>query len=237
MKEFFLKWAYHWKVLVDDPVYRASFLAGGILLFGAYIVNDLANAYGDARTYTSVGDIIIDNLPVVNLEFLYTWGMYFLIGLIVFCPLFLKPEMAPFAMKTMAVMMYLRSGFILLTNFGPPVGFFYESAKVGGHVLSDFLFRNDLFFSGHVAYPFLAFLIFREIRWASWIFLLGALVQSVTVLFMHVHYSIDVFAAYFIAYGLYKFSEYVFARLNLRFKNRLKMYGLDVINKFKEWKQ
>lgn len=237
MRKFFSKWVHHWKVLLDDPVYRASCLVAMLFLIGAYVVNDLANAYGDAQTYISVGDIIIDNIPVVDLEIFYTWGMYFLIAAIVFYPLFVVPERAPFTIKTMAVMMYLRSGFILLTNLGPPVGFFYEGAIVGGDVLSDFLFRNDLFFSGHAAYPFLAFWIFRDLKWAGWIFLIGTLLGSVTVLFMHVHYSIDVFAAYFIAYGVYKFSEYVFAPLNLRFKNRLKLYGWDVINRLKEWKQ
>lgn len=237
MKGFFLKWAHHCKILFGDSVYCASFVGGAMLLLISNAVNQLATVYNDSWVYISATDILIDSLPVVNMEFLYTWGMYFLTGLIIFCAIFLRLEMAPFTMKTVAVLMFLRSGFILLTNIGPPLGFIYEGAKVGGNVLSDFLFRNDLFFSGHVAYPFLAFWIFRDIKWASWIFLIGTIVQSVTVLFMHVHYSIDVFAAYFVTYGVYKFSEYVFARLNLRFKNRLKMYGLDVINKFKEWKQ
>ena len=45
------------------------------------------------------------------------------------------------------------------------------------------------------------------------------------MLLMHVHYSIDVFAAFFIAYGVYAFSDKVFNNLNIRFNRKIRVHG------------
>ena len=55
--------------------------------------------------------------------------------------------------------------------------------------------------------------------------LIGSLIMGVTVLLMHVHYSIDVFSAFFISYGVYTFSNMIFNQLNVRFKKILEKYG------------
>ena len=55
--------------------------------------------------------------------------------------------------------------------------------------------------------------------------------MAATVLFMHVHYSIDVFAAFFIAYGVYAFSDKVFNHLNLRFYKKIKLHGWSAFQK------
>jgi len=48
---------------------------------------------------------------------------------------------------------------------------------------------------------------------------------------MHVHYSIDVFAAFSIAYGVHAFSDKVFNHLNLRFKKKIRIYGWAAFQK------
>lgn len=232
LKEAFLKFVHHWKVLLSDHTYKVSFFVGACLLIGAYIANFLASSYNDTRTYFSVGDLILDNIQTYNMEFFFTWFMYLLMFLTFAYPVFRKPEIIPFALKTFALLIYLRSGFILLTNIGPPIGFYYEGAKVGGHVVSDLLFKNDLFFSGHTAYPFLSFLVYKETK-LRWFFLLGSIIEAIAVLLMHVHYSIDVFAAFFITYGLYTVSNNVFNRLNSRFRTKIRLYGWNALQKIK----
>ncbi|MDA1060694.1 MAG: phosphatase PAP2-related protein [bacterium] len=235
IKEAFCRFWHHWKVLLKDPAYFASLLIGMSLLIAAYIVNFWASTYNDTQIYISVGDLIIDNIPVVNLHFLFTWGMYLLMVGIFAYPILFKPEIAPFCMKTFALLIFLRCGFILLTNIGPPAGFYYDGNYVGGNILSDFLFRNDLFFSGHTAYPFLAFLLFKETKILKWFFLGGSIIMAVTVLFMHVHYSIDVFAAFFITYGIYSLSDKIFNKLNVRFSTRIRLHGWAAFNKLKDF--
>lgn len=235
MKNWFKKFVHTWKVLLGDKVYVVSLIIGLLMSIFGFFITDMANIYNDARKYVSVGDVIIDNIPVVNMEIIFTWGIYFLAVLMVVYPLLFKPEIGPFALKAFAILMYARAGFILLTNIGPPADSFYVGIdKIGGHVLTSFLFRNDMFFSGHVAYPFMAFLVYGEARILRWIFFAGAIVEGIAVLFMHIHYSIDVFAAFFIAYGIYKVTSNLFEKMNMRYVNRLKLYGYAVINQLEK---
>ena len=64
-------------------------------------------------------------------------------------------------------------------------------------------FENDMFFSGHTAMPFLGFYLFRHSP-LRYVFLVGAIVMGIVVLAMHLHYSIDVFAAFFMTYCSYR---------------------------------
>ena len=60
------------------------------------------------------------------MEFFFTWVMYGLMALWFFYPILFKPEMVPFGLKTVGLLILLRCGFINLTNIGPLEGFFYN---------------------------------------------------------------------------------------------------------------
>ncbi|MBD3360385.1 hypothetical protein GF366_01130, partial [Candidatus Peregrinibacteria bacterium] len=117
-------------------------------------------------------------------------------------------------------------------NIGPPNGALLvnDIFLKGGH-LSKLFFENDLFFSGHTAVPFLAFLVFKESKIFKWVMFAGSILMAITVLLMHVHYSIDVFAAFFITYGIYSISNKIFRDLNIRFKRRVTLLGWNSLQK------
>jgi hypothetical protein len=69
---------------------------------------------------------------------------------------------------------------------------------------------NDLFFSGHTGYPFLLALIFWNIPVLRYFFFLCSIAGGVVVLLGHLHYSIDVFSAFFIAYGVFEIAKKIF---------------------------
>ncbi len=224
IRTYFKKLGSDWKVLLKDSTFNISLLVGLILLASAFLLNHYASVYNDSETFISVGDAILDNIPTYNMEFFYSWVMYGLVALVIIYPVFVKPEIIPFALKTFAILYFLRSGFIILTDFGPPFGHFYDLSAPGEDVLSHFIFRNDLFFSGHTAVPFMGFLLFRKSK-LRWVLLAGTFVEAATVLLMHIHYSIDVFAAPFIASGVYSLSDKLFNNLNLRFSERVRLFG------------
>ena len=231
IKTAFGEWVHRWRVLLNDRAYVWSLVAGIAIFVAAYFVNYWASVAHDQVHYAPVGDLILNWLPTYDLEFIFTWGIWTLVALTILYPTIFKPELWPFVLKTFGILFLVRSCFITLTDIGPPEGFFYENGvTVGTNPLRELIFRNDLFFSGHVAIPFLSFLLFKDSKF-KWVMLVGAILEAITVLVMHIHYSIDVFSAFFITHGVYAISNKVFNDLNERFKALLKK------NKWEELKK
>ena len=125
-------------------------------------------------------------------------------------------------MGVFGILGILRGFFITFTYLGLPFGAIIPDYP---GQLSMMFFSNDLFFSGHAAYPFLGFLLFRK-KWAKGIMLILTIILSLTVLFMHLHYSIDVFAAFFITYGVYRFGRRLFLKetfLQNKYQNEINL--------------
>lgn len=218
MSSFFHTWYHQWRSLLLERNFRISFLAGiGLLLLATYI-NFRAALYTDQIPVISVNDLILDAIPTVDLSYLFTFGIYATALFVAFYPIFFKPELVPFTAKTCAAFIITRAFFISLTHLGAPEGYFQLPGLEDQPPFLKLFYTNDLFFSGHTGFPFLAALLFWENKVVRWFLLLMSIAQSFTVLFMHVHYSIDVFAAYFITYTIYVFSDRIFNKLNLSFK-------------------
>ena len=210
-----------WSVLIKDRAFLFSLLLGVVVFFFGQYILIAAMRYNDEMfQVVSVGDFILDRIPTYNLSFLFTWGMWMIMLPVAFYAVLIRPELAPWALKTYGIFAIVRGGFILLTHLGPPEGIIYlnnPELLAQDPIFERFFFMNDLFFSGHVGNAFLGFLIFRKFKF-KWFCLIGSVVMAVTVLVMHIHYSIDVFGAYFITYGIYAFSDRIFHKLNDRFK-------------------
>jgi len=210
-----------WSALIHDKGFVFALILGAfIFIFGQYILISASRYNDEMFQVVSVGDFFLDLLPTVNLSFLFTWGMWIIMIPVAFYAILVRPELAPWALKTYGLFAIVRAGFILLTHLGPPEGLLYLQDPVlyeQNPIFERFFFMNDLFFSGHVGNAYLGALIFRDYKF-KWFCLVGSVVMGVTVLLMHVHYSIDVFGAYFITYGIYALSNRVFHKWNGRFK-------------------
>lgn len=221
-KHFWIRWFHQWRELFALRSFRLSLLTGIVILLLAYYVNYRAILYIHQIPVISVNDLILDRIPLVNLTFMYTVAIYFVAGIVIFYPLIFKPELVPFSAKTVGAFVLIRACFISLTHLGAPEGYFQLPQFEDQPGVFKLFYTNDLFFSGHTGFPFLAALLFWENK-ALRIFLIGmSFAQALTVLFMHVHYSIDVFAAYFITYAIYIVSDKIFNELNLSFKKIVK---------------
>lgn len=218
MKHFFTKWFHQWKELLHERKFRISLLVGFLLLSLALVINYQSVIYTDNVPVVSVGDLILNKIPTLDLLFMYTYGIFIVVGITVIYPLFFKPELAPFTAKTIAAFVIIRACFISLTHLGAPADFFRLPGLEDQPGFLKIFYLNDLFFSGHTGFPFLAALIFWENKLLRWFLILMSLAQGATVLFMHVHYSIDVLAAFFITYSIYVVSDKLFNKLNLSFK-------------------
>lgn len=178
-------------------------IAMGFYLFAGDYVSD--------HRGIAVHDLILDNIGPYNLSFIFIW-LYILVIILFFIrPILINPEEFPYMLNIFSLFVIVRSGFILFTHLIPPP----DAIIVHFPSIFSFLsFSNDLFFSGHAGLPFLGFLIYRRYSKAmSYFMLASSFVLAVTALLMHVHYSIDVFSAYFITYGVYKFGNFVHSKI------------------------
>src|SRR3989344_8842473 len=91
----------------------------GVLFFAvALVIQHFAYGYIDNRaSVTAVGDLFLDNLPTVKLDFFIVQGALFS-SFVVIVLFFTKPKYLPFSLKTLALFIIARSFFISLTHLG-----------------------------------------------------------------------------------------------------------------------
>lgn len=207
--------AHRYKPLLSDPKFRRA-LWGTLGLFVlALFVNYFAALYAADRVSNYVQDIVLSNIPVFDVDAAFIFGplvFWTVIGAI----LLLEPKKIPFAMKSVALFIIIRSVFITLTHIGP----FPDRIPLDIHTmilnrwnlgnLLTFGSGGDLFFSGHTGLPFLMALIFwKDARMRAFC-IIGAVFFGIVVLLGHLHYSIDVLSAFFITYTIYSIAEWLF---------------------------
>lgn len=196
---------------------RVPSLLGAFLLLGAsYVAEHFANVYAfdysQRPTSNHVGDLILDNIPAIGLNFIIIEIALATIVLGTLFVVFAKPRHILFSLKAVALFIIIRAFFISLTHVGihpdsiaPGFGFF-------DGIYSYLNFQTGLFFSGHTGLTFLMALIFWEHFNTRAVFLTLSFVFGVAVLLAHIHYSIDVFAAPFMAYGIFNIARYFFPK-------------------------
>ena len=193
-------------------------LIGGLALLGAsFIAEHFANAYALSYllrpTSHYVGDLLLDNLPVVNLNIIIVEGALIAIVVGALYLTIYRPRYILFAIKALALLIATRAIFISLTHVGIyPGAVAPEATGLFDSIYRYFHFQTGLFFSGHTSTPFLAALIFWDRMPERTVFLALSVIFGASVLLAHVHYSIDVFAAPFMAYGVFSIARHLFPR-------------------------
>lgn len=167
-----------------------------------------ANLYTTIRASNAVTDIILDNLPVVNVDFVFNEGALIFLAILTAVLLY-EPRKIPFALKSVALFILTRSIFMMLTHLAPPPAQSYIDSTDILHKLSS---GDDLFFSAHTGLPFLLAVIFWNDKILRYFFLAATAVGGISVLLGHLHYSIDVFSALFISFGVFHISKKIFPR-------------------------
>ena len=196
--------------------HRNLILLSLLFLGIALVLNYIAGTYVDGTGTTVATDIILDHTIIINLSFLFIYGIGFVITVLFLYPLFFNVKETHIVISQFSLLVLIRSFFVSLTHLRAPADAIIMSSS---SVYDVFFFNNDLFFSAHTAIPFLGYLLFRKEKVALF-FLCSTVILAMTVLLMHVHYSIDVFAAIFIAYGSYRLGNWLFGKIERSVPNK-----------------
>ncbi len=201
-----------WKTYFTNRNYVISFISGSLLLTVSLIVQYLASNYATRASSESVTDIVLSNTRVYDVDALFVWGAVIAVLLSIFL-IFKYLNYAPFIIKSSAVFIFIRSIFVSLTHISPfPTHVIISSIFFRDAVFNGIFNGNDLFFSGHTGLPFLIALIFWNKKTIRYVFLALSAMFAVVVLLGHLHYSIDVFAAFFISYTIFDICKFIFKR-------------------------
>jgi hypothetical protein len=188
--------------------HRRSLFVGLILFSLAVVFQFYASAYVSRVSSNSVADLLLNFLPIVNLNWLIVEGA---LGAIIFTFLLVlaKPQYLLFSLKAVAIFIATRAVFIACTHIGiypgqvnPDNTGFFDGIYTGLGLQAGF------FFSGHTGLPLLMCLIFWDEKIWRYIYMIMATIFGIAVLFAHVHYTIDVLAAPYMTYAIFKMSQY-----------------------------
>lgn len=196
------------KYLWSQKDFFLSFVLGLVFLAGSLILNHFASIYVDKNAGAYIQDILLDNLPVINVDWIINDGVI-VFGLFIIGYVIINPKKAPFFLKSAALFIFIRSIFITLTHLGPAPSQTYLDPD---DLLIKLNVGRDMFFSGHTGLPYLMALMFWKNKLARYISLSAALVFGSAVLLGHLHYSIDVFAAFFITYTIFHIAQRLFPK-------------------------
>jgi len=199
-----------------------SLLGSFLLLSVSLVVNFYAGNYATESASSSVTDLILDHLPIYEVDEIFIYGAM-LMWIFLTLALLFKPYRAPFTLYCVSLFVLIRAAFISLTHLGPPSNHIVLTQISWFDKLS---FGGDLFFSGHTGLPFLLALIFWDQKIFRYIFLSASVIFACVVLMGHLHYSIDVFAAYFITYSIFHIGQVFFKK-----HQRMFVHGVEEIEK------
>jgi len=193
---------------------KRSLYLGFLLIALALVVQVNAGQYSarHAAVAPAVSDLFLDNLPVVNMDFLIVFGAI-AVWVLSCWLLAVHPKYLLFGLKAIGLYIIFRAFFISLTH----VGIYPNAASPDAGDFGFWFYRlttynGNFFFSGHTGFPFLMALIFWDRTFWRRFFLIATAAFGAAVLLAHVHYSIDVFAAPFIVYGVFVIGSKLFPR-------------------------
>lgn len=191
------------------PVIKSRYLYISILMFIAGGAMNIAsqtylhNYINEGKTLPMLSDLILDNLPSINVALWYDIFALIPIFIVLIYVVHKKDyKRIPFIILMSAIFYTVRGIFIVLTPFGNPPAF------TGSDPLFNGFSKYDLgvYPSGHAGNVFLLFLLLRD-KLYKWIIMICLLLVIITLFLAHAHYSIDILSGLFFAYAIVSFGE------------------------------
>jgi hypothetical protein len=191
------------RLLKSKYLYIAAiaFIAGAALNIASQTY--LHNNVSEGKTLPMLSDLILDNLPSVNVSLYY--DIFALIPIIlVIMYVIHKKELnrVPFILLMSAIFYIIRGIFIVLTPFGNPPSFCGSDPLFNGFAKFDL----GVYPSGHAGNVFLLFLLVHD-KLYKWLIFICLILVIITLFLAHGHYSIDIFSGIFFSYAICSFGE------------------------------
>lgn len=175
--------------------------AGGALNFASQTY--LHNYMSQGKTLPMLSDMILDNLPVIDLSLMYDLSCI-VIYLVVLIYIIHKNDQNrfPYIILLCGIFFIIRGIFIVLTPFGNPPEFMGSDPLFLGFSK----YELGVYPSGHVGNSFMLLLLVND---KTYKYIIGffILVIVFSLFLSHGHYSIDMLSGFFFAYAIKAFGD------------------------------
>ncbi|MCW3087973.1 MAG: hypothetical protein JWQ78_1359 [Sediminibacterium sp.] len=186
-------------------------IAGTVILLGILISFPFFFAFIEQRPGPVLEDRFLLLIPPADVSiptFIVIWSMTVLLW--VRCVQ--EPRIFVLFLWCFIVLCFSRMLTISLIPLDPPQGLIplkdpLSSIFYGG---TDKFIQKDLFYSGHTSIQFLMFLTLRK-KIDKIVTLLSTLIIATLVLVQHIHYTVDVLAAFAFSYAIYRLVKWITA--------------------------
>ena len=160
-------------------------------------------AFIEKREGMVLQDFLLDAIPAMDVS-IPTFAIIWSVVLLVFYRIYQNPRLFLVVAYGFILMCVLRVLTISLLPLHPPPGLIVLKDPIaniayGGNGI---FITKDLFYSGHTGNMFLFFLCLEH-KWDKIIALTASFLVGILVMVQHIHYSIDVFAAFLFTYFIY----------------------------------
>jgi hypothetical protein len=192
----------NWKTFFQNPKTRTEFILTLIVLIPLLLTFSQFLLFVEERKGILLSDPVLSLFNPIDL----TWPIFGLIyfSLLLFIYINRKdPGKIMIALQAYGLMVVFRIIAMYLTPFEAPEKLLLLNDPFVQLFGKGDVLTKDLFFSGHTGTLFLLFLL-ADNKKIKTVFLISTIFVGLAVLLQHVHYSIDVFIAPFIAYGSYR---------------------------------
>jgi hypothetical protein len=163
----------------------------------------LHNYMSEGKTLPMLSDLILDNLPLMNVSVVYDIVCLIPIFLLVIYLIHKKEyNRIPFFLLMIGLFYIVRGVFIVLTPFGNPPMFNGTDSIFRGFSK----YELGVYPSGHAGNVFMIFLLVND-RWYRYLIMACLIIVTVSLFLARGHYSIDILSGLFFSYAIRAFGE------------------------------
>jgi len=192
----------NWKSFFKNKNTRIEFIITVIVLI--FLMTFFAQflLFVEERNGVTLNDPILNLFNPINLTWL-TFGLIYISLILFIINKIREPGTLMIALQTYGLMVLFRGIAMYLTPFNAPQHIIVLNDPFVQLFGKGDILTKDLFFSGHTGTLFLLVLLVDS-KMLKTIFLIATILVGSAVLLQHVHYSVDVLMAPFVAYGSYR---------------------------------
>lgn len=192
----------NWKTFFQNNKSRTEFIITLLVLVPLMLSFSQFILFIEQREGVVLNDPLLNTFNPINLTWL-TFSLIYLSLIMFLVSVFKDPQKLMIGLQSYGLMVIFRTIAMYLTPLeAPGTSIVLDDPFVQLFGKGDVL-TKDLFFSGHTGTLFLLFLL-AENKTLKILFLISTIMVGSAVLLQHVHYSIDVFVAPFVAYCAYR---------------------------------